>query len=256
MFASMKTKNRFIDPDIKRLLDASLDEELRAAVRAYLERRGMTPSGFGRRVVRDPGLVSKRLQPGRTVTLDTADCILRFIGLLEYRPLIRWELDAFMQVTGIKPWVLGYRSVGQTRLVTKLRGGASPRLATLQRCRVWMREQVDERERWAICTAVSVKWANGAGEHGQPGLLLQGLSSQGDQPMTGHCVLLNTAQAAVALGASPRTLERKRVVGGGPRYVKVGRLVRYLPSDLERWIKSRGRKTTSDDGDSDEEEEE
>ena len=74
--------------------------------------------------------------------------------------------------------------------------------------------------------------------------------------MTRHCVLLNTAQAAVALDLSPRTLERYRVVGGGPRYVKVGRLVRYLPSDLEHWLKSRGRKTTSDDGSSDEEEEE
>ena len=256
MFAGMRTPDRFIDPDIQRLLDASLDEELRAAVHAYLERRGMTPSGFGRRVTGDPGLVSKRLQPGRTVTLNTADRILRFIGLLEYRPLICWELDAFMQVTGVKPWVLGYRSVGQTTLVTKLRGGASPQLATLQRCRAWMREQVGERDRWAICSAVAVKWANGAGEHGQPGLLLQGLRRQGEQPITRHCVLLKTAQAAVALDVSPRTLERYRVVGGGPRYVKVGRLVRYLPSDLERWLKSRGRKTTSDDGSSDEEEEE
>ncbi len=155
MFAGMNTTARFIDPDIKRLLDASLDEELRAAVRAYLERRGMTPSGFGRRVAGDPGLVSKRLQPGRTVTLDTADRVLRFIGLLEFRPLICWELDAFMQVTGVKPWILGYRSVGQTTLVTKLRRGASPRLATLQRCRVWMREQVDERDRCLLASIVA-----------------------------------------------------------------------------------------------------
>lgn len=87
MFASVQTPDRFIDPDIKRLLDASLDEELRAAVQAWLQRRAMTPSGFGRRVAGDPCFVSKCLQPGRTVTLDKADRVLRFIGLLEFRPL-------------------------------------------------------------------------------------------------------------------------------------------------------------------------
>ena len=173
MFAGMKTPDRLIGSDMQRLLDASLDEELRAAVRAYLERRVMTPSGFGRRVAGDPSFVSKRLQPGKTVTLDSADRVLRFIGLPKFRPLIFWELDAFMQVTGVRPWILGYCSVGQTAFIARLRLGASPRLATLDRCRKWMREQVGEDDRWAICTAVSVKRANGAGEHAEPVLLLQ-----------------------------------------------------------------------------------
>ena len=80
-------------------------------MQAYLQCCGISPSGFGRHVVGDPGFVSKRLQPGRTVTLDTADRVRRFMGALEFRPLFCWELDAFMQVTKFKPWILGYLSV-------------------------------------------------------------------------------------------------------------------------------------------------
>ena len=256
MFAGMTTPARILDPDIKRLLEESFDEELRASVQAYLRLCGMSATRFGRLAVGDPGFVSKRLQPGRTVTLDTADRVRRFIGVLEFRPLFCWELDAFMQVTEFKPWILGWRSVRQTSFVARLRLGGSPHLATLDKCREWMREQVGTNDRWAICNAVAVKSANGAGAHAYPALLLETLRSQGEQAMKRHTVLLNTEQAAAALDLSPRTLERYRVVGGGPRYRKVGRWVRYLPSDLERWLNSRGRNTTSDDGDSDEEEEE
>ena len=256
MFGRMNKPDRLIDPDIQRLLDASLDEELRRAVRAWLERRRMTPSAFGRRVAGDPGFVPQRLQPGRTVTLDTADRALRFIGYFEFRPLICWELEAFMQVTGTKHWVLGYRSVGQSKFVARLRRGASPQLATLDRCRQWMREQVGAEDRWAICAAVSLKAADGAGEYAQPAMLLHTLRAQGEITMNRHSVLLTTAQAAAALGLSPRTLERYRVKGCGPRFRKVGRWVRYLPVDLERWLNSRSRQSTSDDGSSDEEEDE
>jgi excisionase family DNA binding protein len=61
-------------------------------------------------------------------------------------------------------------------------------------------------------------------------------------------ILLNTKEAADALGLSERTLERWRVTGGGPRYVKVGRAVRYLLADLIEWVEERRRQSTSDDG--------
>ena len=61
-------------------------------------------------------------------------------------------------------------------------------------------------------------------------------------------VLLTTAQAAAVLGLSPRTLERYRIVGGGPRFRKIGRWVRYLQSDLDEWLNGCARLTTSDDG--------
>ena len=66
--------------------------------------------------------------------------------------------------------------------------------------------------------------------------------------MTGQRGLLNTEQAAQLLGVSPRTLERLRVIGGGPEFVKIGRSVRYEVSVLYRWLKTRRRMSTSDDG--------
>jgi hypothetical protein len=43
-------------------------------------------------------------------------------------------------------------------------------------------------------------------------------------------------EAAHLLRCSQRTLERLRVSGAGPTYVKAGRLVRYRDQDLEKWI--------------------
>ena len=42
-------------------------------------------------------------------------------------------------------------------------------------------------------------------------------------------------EAAEILRVSPRTLERLRVTGEGPRFVKIGRRVLYRASDLEAW---------------------
>ena len=61
-------------------------------------------------------------------------------------------------------------------------------------------------------------------------------------------IYLNTGEAADHLGLSPRTLERYRVSGDGPVFLKFGGLVRYLPEDLDEWARSRRRTSTSDDG--------
>lgn len=45
-----------------------------------------------------------------------------------------------------------------------------------------------------------------------------------------------------------RTLERWRQTGDGPRYILVGRVVRYRRSDLDAWLASRVRLSTSDRG--------
>ena len=55
-------------------------------------------------------------------------------------------------------------------------------------------------------------------------------------------------EAAERLCLSPRTLERYRVSGEGPKFRKLGRWVRYTVADLEAWIESRTRSSTSDDG--------
>jgi hypothetical protein len=43
---------------------------------------------------------------------------------------------------------------------------------------------------------------------------------------------LNEDELAQALGRAKRTIQKDRLLGRGVRYIKVGRLVRYLPSDV------------------------
>jgi predicted DNA-binding transcriptional regulator AlpA len=59
-------------------------------------------------------------------------------------------------------------------------------------------------------------------------------------------ILLTQREAACLLQLSERTMERHRVAGTGPRYVKAGRLVRYRQSDLEAWIDRRVVGSTSE----------
>ena len=59
-------------------------------------------------------------------------------------------------------------------------------------------------------------------------------------------LFLNNDEAAQFLNLSPRTLEKQRVIGGGPRFRKFGRRVLYALSDLEVWANSRTFETTSD----------
>ena len=41
-------------------------------------------------------------------------------------------------------------------------------------------------------------------------------------------------------------MDKARVRGGGPAYVKIGAKVYYRKDDLERWIAARERRSTSD----------
>jgi len=79
----------------------------------------------------------------------------------------------------------------------------------------------------------------------------------GAKPQTGPGVadpalagpeFLNTEEAAVFLRLSPRTLEKQRVLGGGPRFRKFGARVVYARSDLRTWADSRSYGMTSDPG--------
>lgn len=56
---------------------------------------------------------------------------------------------------------------------------------------------------------------------------------------------LDTAQAAHYVGLSRRTLEKMRVAGGGPKFRKHGRYVRYHIVDLDDWSAARARRSTS-----------
>jgi predicted DNA-binding transcriptional regulator AlpA len=58
--------------------------------------------------------------------------------------------------------------------------------------------------------------------------------------------LLTQRQASEMLCLSERTLERLRVTGNGPRFVRAGRSVRYREVDLEAWISARVVGSTSE----------
>jgi predicted DNA-binding transcriptional regulator AlpA len=58
--------------------------------------------------------------------------------------------------------------------------------------------------------------------------------------------LLTEAQVSEILGRGVPTLQKDRVAGTGPRFVKMGRLVRYRPSDVQAWLDERIRQSTSD----------
>jgi len=57
---------------------------------------------------------------------------------------------------------------------------------------------------------------------------------------------LTNDEAATFLKLSPRTLEKQRVHGGGPRFRKFGRRVVYAIADLESWSNARVCDSTSD----------
>ncbi|MEZ5857116.1 MAG: helix-turn-helix domain-containing protein [Hyphomicrobiaceae bacterium] len=61
--------------------------------------------------------------------------------------------------------------------------------------------------------------------------------------------LLDTRQAAEMLGLSPKCLERWRVEGAGPAYIKAGpgkrARVRYRQADLDIWLEANRFTSTS-----------
>ncbi|EYS92657.1 transcriptional regulator [Cupriavidus sp. SK-4] len=57
---------------------------------------------------------------------------------------------------------------------------------------------------------------------------------------------LTNDEAADYLRLSPRTLEKQRVIGGGPKFRKFGRRVMYAVADLNTWADQRSYEATSD----------
>ncbi len=60
--------------------------------------------------------------------------------------------------------------------------------------------------------------------------------------------LLTTPEAAKLLRLKTQTLNKMRVEGRGPEFLKLGRKVVYKPADLSAWAESGRRKSTSDRG--------
>ena len=58
--------------------------------------------------------------------------------------------------------------------------------------------------------------------------------------------LLTQRKAATLLRLSERTLERGRISGLGPKFVRIGRSIRYRLADIEAYIASRVVGSTSE----------
>jgi predicted DNA-binding transcriptional regulator AlpA len=60
--------------------------------------------------------------------------------------------------------------------------------------------------------------------------------------------LMDTSAAAERLGVSAALLIKFRLQGGGPKYIKMGRSVRYSADSLAAWLTANERQSTSDTG--------
>lgn len=58
--------------------------------------------------------------------------------------------------------------------------------------------------------------------------------------------MIDTAAAAAYLGLAKNTLEKMRLYGGGPRFSKYGRAVRYSVDELDAWIEKNSAASTSE----------
>ncbi len=59
---------------------------------------------------------------------------------------------------------------------------------------------------------------------------------------------VNTVDAAKIVGEAPATLETKRTRGGGPEYLKHGKIVRYTRRACFEYLAAGRRSSTSDAG--------
>lgn len=209
-----------------------LDTHLRAAVDAYLKRSGKSGWRFGRDVLGDPGFAAS-LKRGRRLGLKSADKVLVAMGAEPIGPAFRREVEAFLEHSRTKPYVLGEQAAGDPSFVERLRRDVSFRLATVDRVRAWMGTQADSACRAAMARAVAGVGLleRGGGTDGH---------TQGETTMNnGESPHLSARQAAVWLGVSARTLHRMRERGGGPDHYRFGHRFLYRIEDLERWAAER-----------------
>ena len=215
---------------------AGFQTSLRQAIEAFIQQRGMSRTRFGEAALGDPSFVTV-FRRGRSPRLDTADRLLAFMGLEPIGPGFRREVDAFLAVTEAKSSELGREVSGNPSFVSWLRRGGSPRLATVDKARAWMVGAASAEEVRAIRAMAS-------GDKEIPQDIFKGDYDMGDDAWQ----YMGTRELASFLGLSPRTLDRYRVSGAGPKFHKFGNRVRYARADVEAWAAERRYSSTSDEG--------
>ena len=117
---------------------------LKDAIDAYLAETGMAPSAFGRKALDNYPSFVARLRGCADVRMDTADKVLGWLGKPQIGPRFRAGLEAHMGVTGTKPYLLGEQALGDPSFVTRLLGGGSAMLSTVDAVRAWVVADADE----------------------------------------------------------------------------------------------------------------
>jgi helix-turn-helix protein len=75
---------------------------------------------------------------------------------------------------------------------------------------------------------------------------MTGLPSATQAAAAGPDHLKTTEQTAVVLGFHPGFLAKARLTGTGPRFLKIGRAVRYRRTDVDAWLSDKARNSTSE----------
>ena len=68
------------------------------------------------------------------------------------------------------------------------------------------------------------------------------------EPQTRWLEWMQPESAAVYVDSSTSTLAKLRLRGGGPRFCRIGRAIRYRRCDLDDWLLASSRRSTSDTG--------
>ena len=197
---------------------APIAPRFRQEIEAFLIVTRFRPTLLGTRAVGNSSFV-RELRSGMSMRLDTADRVLQFMDEAPIGPKFRDEVEAFLSRTGMKPYKLGEKALGDPSYVQKLMSGASPLLRTVDRVRSWMH---------------GTKRTSGSGPRDEGHPRERGVSPQGDAP-----TFLSTRKAAALLTLSPRTLDRFRETGTGPPYFRLGQRIVYSREDLLDWAWSK-----------------
>src|SRR5262249_53708275 len=59
---------------------------------------------------------------------------------------------------------------------------------------------------------------------------------------------LRTAEAAAYIGSTKSTMEKRRLAGDGPPFIRIGRTICYDVMDLDRYCEANRYRSTSDPG--------
>ena len=225
----------------------TLTNDIRAKVPAFLKRTGMPDEQFGKLALGRPQFVED-LAGQQTMTLKTADRLLQFLGEAPIGPVFRREIEAFLDVTAIRPAKLGTKAAGYPWFVGTLEEGGSARLSAVERVRAWMVETATPSERAAIARMLegsgSAIFNDGASTslQGERRERTTSPASDVDKDARDHAhedhrqLFLTTKEAATLLKLTTRSLDRFRAARKGPAYCRIGNRVYYARADLLTWV--------------------